>query len=278
MNLSKAWGLAAAFAVAAAAQVPDCSVAPSYAQRGAARTFTTDTLYEYMNGNSEGYFAYGFVSMKGVTCVKGDDRLIIDISEMADPEMAYGMFTANRDPNRGVDSIGTAGQITPRKAVFVKGKYYVEVAAEPDKDHTETLRAVVRTLEKGTPGESTLPAILSWFPAAGMAAGFPRLVPQSVLGIRALRRGYVAQYDNGAKAFIVAEETAAAAAAVLEKLRARFEEPTPVKLGDNAFTATDRYQGRLCLFISGRYIAGLVGVPEGQSPQDLAAALATRLR
>ena len=39
-----------------------------------------------MNGNSEGYFAYGFTLMKGVTCVNAaGDQLVIDVSEMGDP-------------------------------------------------------------------------------------------------------------------------------------------------------------------------------------------------
>jgi hypothetical protein len=40
------------------------------------------------------------------------------------------------------------------------------------------------------------------FPSEGQQS--PRLVPESVLGIRILKRGYVAQYDFG-KAFVVRE-------------------------------------------------------------------------
>ena len=48
-----------------------------------------------------------------------------------------------------------------------------------------------------------------------------RLVPESVLGIRILKRGYVAQYDFG-KAFVVTEASTESAAAVMQKLRAAF--------------------------------------------------------
>ncbi len=46
-------------------------------------------------------------------------------------------------------------------------------------------------------------------------------MPQSVLGLGLLKRGYVAQYDYG-KAFIVTEESPEAAAAVMKKAVARF--------------------------------------------------------
>ncbi len=42
------------------------------------RTFDTETLYEYMNGNSEGYFLYSFKKMNGVTCKKDGITLVVD--------------------------------------------------------------------------------------------------------------------------------------------------------------------------------------------------------
>ena len=48
-----------------------------------------------------------------------------------------------------------------------------------------------------------------------------RLVPESVLGLRVLKSGFMAQYAAG-RAFVVPEATAEAAAATMAKLRARF--------------------------------------------------------
>ena len=101
-------------------------------------------------------------------------------------------------------------------------------------------------------------------------------MPESVLGIRLLKRGYVAQYDFG-KAFVVEEESPASAAALMEKLRARFVGSTPAKVADEAFLATDKYLGRLCIFRKGRYVGGYGNVAEGQDGVALAAALAKRI-
>ena len=78
--------LAAAGLTLAAAELPDCSLAPGWEQHGPRRAYEGDNLYEYMDGNSEGYFIYGFVKMNGVSCTKGGDTIHIDVSEMADPE------------------------------------------------------------------------------------------------------------------------------------------------------------------------------------------------
>ncbi len=125
------WLWTLALAAPLLGQKPDCSIVPGSKQQGEARQFDTDTLYEYMNGNSEGYFLYGFRRMHGVTCQAGPVTLIVDLSEFASPEHAYGMFTGNLDPRLPVEKIGAGGRVTPRKVIFVKGHYFAEIAAEP---------------------------------------------------------------------------------------------------------------------------------------------------
>ena len=102
------------------------------------------------------------------------------------------------------------------------------------------------------------------------------IVPESVLGLRLLKRGYVAQYDYG-KAFLVLEASAESAGGVMQKLRARFGETASAKLADEAFQFTDKYLGKLCIFRKGRYIGGWGNVAEGQDPLALASALAAKV-
>ena len=257
-------GLAAA--VLSAAQVPQCDLAPGWTQKGAARSYDATNLFEYMDGNSEGYLIYGFVAMHGVTCVRGGDTILLDISEFQDDDAAYGMFSANLDPRLPVEKIGAGGQATPRRVIFVKGPYYAELAA--DKEQGQALRAFAAALDKRLPGSAAVPVALSWFPAEGRKS--VRLIPESVLGLRVLKRGYVAEYAFG-KAFVVTESTPESAAAVMDKLRARFGQT-----GD-PLQANDRYLGRLCFIRKGRYVAGYANVAEGHDPAALAAALAARL-
>jgi hypothetical protein len=170
--------------------------------------------------------------------------------------------------------LGMGGQIVPRRAVFAKGPYYVEVAADPEGDHTATLLEWTAALAKIAPGSDTPPVALSWFPAEGQQS--LRLVPESVLGLRLLQRGYVAQYEFG-KAFVVTEASADSAAAVMRKLRERFGETAKAPIADDAFQATDKYLGRVCIVRKGRYLAGYGNVADGQDAAKLAATLTSRL-
>jgi hypothetical protein len=262
------------FAGVLAAASPTCSLLPGWTPQGEARSFVSDNLFEYMDGNAEGYLLYGFQNMHGVTCQKDGVTLVIDISDFGDADSSYGMFCANRDLRRTPAKLGMGGQIVPRRAIFAKGQYYVEVGAEPEGDHTAILEAWTAALEKLATGTNEVPVALSWFPAAGQQS--LRLVPESVLGIRVLKRGYVAQYDFG-KAFVVTEASPDSAAAVMQKLRERFGETAKASIGDDAFQVTDKYLGRLCVVRKGRYLVGYGNLADGQDAVKLTTDLASRV-
>jgi hypothetical protein len=97
------------------------------------------------------------------------------------------------------------------------------------------------------------------------------------MGIGALKRGYMAQYENKSKAFVVKESSPDAATAVLAKLRARFPESGDAKIADGGFTATDKYLGKLAMARKGPYIVGYTNLPDNADAPALATALASRL-
>jgi hypothetical protein len=253
---------------------PSCALVPGWTQEGPARVYNADNLFEYMDGNSEGYLLYHFQEMQGVTCKQGHVTFVIDISDMGDPDFSFGMFTSTRDLRQPSYAVGMGGQIIPRRLIFAKGRYYVEIAANPDGDHTAALKSWATALDQSISGTTVQPPALQWFPAAGQQS--LRLVPESVLGLRLLRQGYVAQYEFG-KAFVVFEENPQTATDVMQKLRVHFGETTAVTLAEEAFQATDRYLGHLCVFRKGRYIGGYAIVGSTPDPVPMAQRLASQL-
>jgi len=266
----------AAFAAGGpAAPEPSCALVPGWAQSGPTRAYQAGNLFEYMDGNAEGYLIYGFRSMRGVTCRQGETSFVVDLSDMGDADSAYGIFSANRDPDVPVTPIGMSAQLTPRRAMFAKGNWYLEIAANPEGDYTGPLREFASALDRTVAGSTSLPPALAWFPSEKQQS--LRLVPSSVLGLRLLKHNYVNIFDYK-KAFVVTEETPAAATEVMKKLQARFGETAPVQIEEEAFTATDRYLGRLCVSRKGRYVLGFTNVAEGQDPVALAKTLAAKVQ
>ncbi|MBL8173583.1 MAG: hypothetical protein JNK48_02880 [Bryobacterales bacterium] len=265
------------FAAAAAdgPAMPDCSAVPGFTAKGPARAFNVETLFEYMNGNSEGYFAYGFRQMRGITCTGGKLDLVFDISEMETPELAWGMFMANRDPKLPMAKFGPVAQVTPRRGAFAKGNAFVEVAANPTAA-PDIIERFLAYWEKRLPGESKAPALLDVFPKQGLVPDSLRLVPESVLGFRMLRRGFVGQYEHG-KAFLIPEASPQAASKVLAQLKQRLNATETASLGDDSFQVKDKYLGRICVFRKGSILAGTANFPDSVDPATLAKEIAARL-
>ncbi len=256
---------------------PQCKCPAGWEQAGNVRNYEPDNLFDYMDGNAEGYLVYNFVGMTGVTCKKDDTTVLIDVFEMADPEYAYGIFTANRDPREPIEKIGMGGQVLSRRATFAKGKYYIEIAANPAGDHKATLTTFMDTINKSFAGQTERPDILNWFPQDGLVADSARLVPVSVLGLPFLETGYIAKYDIG-RAFIVREASVEAAKQVMAKFKQRVGENSPVPVADEGFTATDRYLDGLCVFRKGQYVGGVANLKGGQDGLPLAKQLAAALK
>jgi len=255
----------------------NCQFAPGWEQSEPKRQYAADNLYDYKDGAAEGYLIYGFARMTGITCKSGGDTLTIDVSEMSDADSAYGIFAANRDPSLPIVSIGMGGQVQPQSASFAKGKYYVEIvviAASADSDRTTVLKAFAAGIEKRLEGRDTAPEALAWFPQENLTSA--RLVPESVLGLRLLQRGYVAKYKQG-QAFIVLEASPKSAAEVLKKLRERFDGASPAQIADEAFQAKAQYLDGICIFRKGRYLAGYANLPDPQQAASQAAKLAARI-
>jgi hypothetical protein len=139
------------------------------------------------------------------------------------------------------------------------------------------MRPFVDAMVPRVPGEAHVPEAVAYFPAEGLDKESVRLVPESVLGLRALRTGFVGQYPDG-RAFVAPEKDPAAAQATLAKLRERFPQAAAAAgIGDEGFTAQDQYLGSLVVFRKGARVGGVANVPAGKDGLPLAKALATRL-
>ncbi len=255
----------------------NCQFVPGWEQSGATCQYTADNLYDYKDGGAEGYLIFGFVRMTGIGCKSGVNALSIDVSEMGDADLAYGMFAANRDPGLPIAKIGMGGQVLPQSLSFAKGKYYVEIVvtdAAAAGNFTAALESFAANMQQRVEGRDTAPEALGWFAKEDLISA--RLIPESVLGLRLLKSGYVAKYKQG-QAFIVKESSPDAAAEVLKKLREHFDGASSVQIADEAFQAKAPYLDGICVFRKGSYLGGYANLPAPQDAVSLAAKLAARL-
>ncbi|GAB4233702.1 MAG: hypothetical protein Kow00109_06500 [Acidobacteriota bacterium] len=254
------WVLAG-IGVSPAAFPLDCTMVPGWELHRGPDEYTADNLFDYMDGNAEGYLIYDFQRLTTVTCVAGEKRVVVDVSEMATPEMAYGMFLSARHPRRPLERMGTVGQVTPRRVAFAKDRYYVEVMGSGAEDLESDLRAFAAALEGRISGTAEPPPEPAWFPEEGRKEGSLRMVPQSVLGLRELPFGYVAEYEFG-RLFLVRTATAEEAGEALQALRGRLEGPTPLDCADEGVTGSGQYLGQVRVCRKGRYLVGAARIAD----------------
>lgn len=255
----------------------DCHFVPGYEQSGPKRQYTPDNLFDYRDGAAEGYLIYSFRQMQGIDCKSGSTILSIDVSDMTDPDSAYGMFSANRDSRKPVEKIGMGAQVMPQSLLFAKGKYFVEIIetdGSTDSNQAATLQAIAAKIEPLLEGRSTPPEELAWFLPQDQESA--KLVPESVLGLKVLKRGYVAKYPQG-QAFLVVERSPESAAEVMNELRARFGGSIPAQLADEAFKVKAPYLDGVCIFRKGRIIAGYTNLPDAAEATAEAGKLLERI-
>ena len=166
-----------------------------------------------MDGNSEGYFAYGFTLMKGVTCVNAaGDQLVIDVSELGDPDRAWGFFVTNRDQRSPVEAIGSARPGAAPPGHLREGPLLRRDRGEPGQGPPggAAARSSTRCC-RASRARRTCPEAVAWFPTEGLEPGLgapragerPRPAPAEARLRRTVR---------GGRAFVVPEASAQAAA------------------------------------------------------------------
>jgi hypothetical protein len=255
----------------------NCNFEPGFEQSGPKRDYTPDNLFEYRDGAAEGYLIFSFSRMQGIDCKSGSTILSIDVSDMSDADSAYVMFAANRDPRQPIQKIGMGAQVLPQSLLFAKGKYFVEIIetdGSTDSNQTPALEAFAAKIEPILEGRTTPPEELAWFLPENQESA--KLVPESVLGLKILKRGYVAKYIQG-QAFIVVEQSPESAAEIMQKLRDRFGGAIPATIADEAFQVKAPYLEGVCVFRKGRILGGYTNLSSAAEAAAKAAKLLERI-
>ncbi|MDR3793333.1 MAG: hypothetical protein P4L03_08125 [Terracidiphilus sp.] len=261
---------------AAAQEYLNCNFASGWQTQGQKRAYTSVNLFEYKDGGAEGYLQYGFAKMQGSTCVKDGNTIDIDVSEMSDSDAAYGMLMANVDQSLPMEKIGIGGQVQKQSAIAAKGKFYVEIvetAVKANADDSAFLRERTTKILGLLEGGSEPPRTIAWFVPDDLVQ--VRMVPESVLGLKQIKRGYAAKYKQG-QAFIAEQSTVEEATALVKALEEKFK-GTAASVGEEGFTAKAKYLDGICVFRKGRVVAGAANLPDPDAALAQAKKLAARI-
>jgi uncharacterized protein DUF6599 len=190
--------------------------------------YDADTIFQYIDGLGEVYLAYGMASClaRRYAAPDRDDRVIVDVFEMASAADAFGIFTHSREGEPV--AVGQGASFGYGTLLFWKGRDFVSVTAERDDEGTRAaVMALGRAIAAAIPETGTPPPLLERLPKAGLDEAsvvylrHPRILEAHVpvgagnpLGLGPQAPAVVGRYRSrgGAADLVVVEYTDAASA------------------------------------------------------------------
>jgi hypothetical protein len=147
---------------------PGDDAVPGWAISQGRTSYNRDNLYNLVDGQAESFFAYGFEEVAVQRYGKGETRLNLEIWRLAEPEDAFGLFTAGRADEPA--EIGAGGDIDlGRRLAFWQDRYFVSLTSSQAIPEEE-LWALARHVSTALPQGGARPALLGRLPQAGLVA------------------------------------------------------------------------------------------------------------
>jgi hypothetical protein len=270
-----------------------------WAMRDAPETFTSDTLFEHIDGQADLFIQYGFE--KSIFAIyrnvnSSDDKIDLDIYDMGNPLQAFGVFSRFRQ-DESPAGIGLDSYLTDQYAVFYKGKYFVVLQAQDS--NAPTLKRLAQEIESRISDNSAPPKEIAYFPKSGLKPGSIEYFPEGLLGHQFLKRGFKASYvkndgkENDAKTvsegkdfhlFVSIFDTSQDAANALKLFRENLSKKGKLELGaanqfgPDALIGTDPYQGKAVVVQKGHYLVGAIGFEQDKEGESRLADLMKEIK
>jgi hypothetical protein len=146
---------------------PSAGVIPGWALDGDLGAYDSETIFALVDGQADFFFAYGFERV-AVQRYKNAEDVLLDaqIWQVADPEGAYGLYTASRAGS--LADVGNEGDTDPgRRLVFWQASYVVELFARKTIPDTDLL-GFGEALSAALPTGGEPPALVERLPADGL--------------------------------------------------------------------------------------------------------------
>jgi len=234
------------------------------------RVFQPENLYEHIDGAAESYIAYGFKELVVAQFQKAgaETSLGVEIYDMGSGTNAFGIFSAERFPeNRTVD-VGLLGYIEGETLNYFAGTDYVKLLCYDGGNETEVLlNRFARTIAEKIGDKGVLPAALSAFPKQGLIANSEKYIRKNVMGFEFLSNGYTASYAVDGRefeCFLVETDKDQDPAALLKRLMDFHTKDTaPAETVAGGYHLKNRYGQHMFLGVLGRFLFGVIRVPEG---------------
>lgn len=229
---------------------------------GKTQVFSPKTLYEYINGAADLYLACEFQDLY-VTEYKGEKKaaVTVEVYRHADPTQAFGIYSQERLANAMFLDIGAQGYHEPNVLNFLTGPYYVKINGfNTGEDDERVLTPFAKKMEEILGGKTSLPPILSSFPAEGKKKNTEKFISKNFLGYSFLHSGYTADYEVSGKkfkVFVIEGKSPEECRGMMERYLQQIGREAQ-QASEGSYQLKDPYHGEVDIFWKGKFIWGVL--------------------
>jgi hypothetical protein len=171
-------------------------------------SYNKENLYEYINGNCELYFSYGFkelISAYYRNFADSSQEITVDIYDLGTALNAFGVYSSMIHPDYNYDEIGNEAIISSQEIRFWQDRYEIEIHSNFSETAVESMKYFAHTISQKIPTEKAL-AEFQWLIKEDQLPHTFKYVARGFLGQDSLPGGFEALYNlNGTvvKGFVV---------------------------------------------------------------------------
>jgi uncharacterized protein DUF6599 len=246
-----------------------------------------DRLGTYLGADGEHFTRYEVIDVAAGKYVATDNSggfATIEIFRFPDFVKAFGAYSIRKDASRRFLEIQNEAYVSKFAVHLWRGPFYVRVTGGAQ-NAFESLTTLASFVAERMPPAPAKPAVFNFFPIDTRVPHSERYSADIGFGQAILGNSFQSSFNiNGdvMEGLIIPSANRAAATKILDSYRSLYVrngkllDPIP-NLGEDNFTAEDRYLGRAVAFRIDRFVVAFNGYKERQKLVDLAVATDARM-
>ncbi len=161
------------------------------------RFYTKENLYEYIDGNCELYFSYGFVKLLNAfyhNIADSSQEISVDMYDMGTSLQAFGVYSSMIHPDYEYDRIGVEAILSSQEIRFWQNQYEVEIRSNFSENSIHIMKQFASTISQKIPAGERLPEF-RWLVPENQLPHTLKYIATGFLGQDSLPGGFEAQYE-----------------------------------------------------------------------------------
>jgi len=244
-------------------------------------TYTKDNLFEYIDGEAELFFPYGFQKVlvgNYIYQLDPQQTITVDIYEMGSRLDAFGVYSKFRSPYVNFVHFGCEGFIDENILRLYKDKYFVNITAVADAMLVpKNISMAGQIIDELIPGEKTHPNELKLIQTDSLISKTETYDVEGFLGYKFFHNAISAKFkypDEEIRGFVIIRDSEADASIALKNYKdflikeTKVTEPFKV-LNDNIIIVNDPNYGELMICQKGKFIVGSLGFQNKTNGENL---------